>query len=396
MTANNYPRKSICVYSHLYPTVVHPANGKFIHDQVQLLHEETSLDIKVLVPTPIALPFTKRKIKNSAPLIHDPIDAERVTYFSLPRKHLPKLIQKSLIKNSRKHIEQQNFDIIHVHWLYPDGLCIPAFKQMGYKCILTIHGSDWHQTKHRKSLRPLIKQALTHSEVILFSGPKLKEDLESTFPQFAAKSRVIYNMVDETIYQPPSQEEKKRQRKHLSWNQNKLHSLTVANIRHEKGIDLLLKAIIYANEFSDIDFHIIGGTRKDKYAKRIETLVKKAQHQNVFIHKPVSPKTLLTYYQAADFYTLPSRREGFNVSLLEALACGLPTICTDVGGNKLIINNQNGLIIDKTNSSDIHKTLLKLKVKLENFNPSKIHSNIVKDFGKQAFLKKLLSVYNSF
>ncbi len=44
-------------------------------------------------------------------------------------------------------------------------------------------------------------------------------------------------------------------------------------------------------------------------------------------------------YNAADIYVLPSKREGLNVSLMEAMASGLPTACSDIRGNRDLVSS---------------------------------------------------------
>ena len=54
-----------------------------------------------------------------------------------------------------------------------------------------------------------------------------------------------------------------------------------------------------------------------------------------------------TYYKDADCFLLVSTKEGVPTSVLEAMACGLPIVCSNVGGlGKLIIDDENGYVID--------------------------------------------------
>lgn len=72
-------------------------------------------------------------------------------------------------------------------------------------------------------------------------------------------------------------------------------------------------------------------------------------------------KDVATYLRAANLFVLPSISEGFSLSTLEALACGLPVIATRVGAiPELIQHGQNGWIVDADNLKDLENALIKL------------------------------------
>ena len=65
-------------------------------------------------------------------------------------------------------------------------------------------------------------------------------------------------------------------------------------------------------------------------------------------------------YEAADIYVLPSHREGLNVSLMEAMASGLPCACGKIRGNVDLINENGGALFEPDNIEDIKEKLEKL------------------------------------
>lgn len=384
----------IAIISHLYPTEINPHQGKFIQDHVELLNSVDGITVDLIVPTPYSLPFTKRWQNNHSQLIGQNSIINRVYYLSLPAKKTPKVIRKSLSNKISSFLENNNYDLIHIHWLYPDGLAIPTLKNKGYKTVLTIHGSDWYQTFDNPVLKPLIEQTLQTSDHLLYSGPKLQEDIEKLHSELANKSTVAFNIVDTEKYKPVSIAEKKELKTKLGWEESKIHTLTVANIRHEKGVDLLVDTVSKNENLSGIHFHIIGSKDESDYAIKVMEKIKTNPYKNIEYIHPVSPSDLIPYYQAADFYILPSRREGFNVSILEAASCGLPLLCTDVGGNRRVTELEVGFIMEEIfnhSSSEI----LKMAINFKKYETSKIHQYISSNFDKKVFLKKLLKIYSS-
>ena len=127
---------NIALVSHLFPNELATSQGKFIKDLFELLKKNNSTEVSLLVPTPYAIPFTKRNSLNNAPFICGSKNITLLKFLSFPRKTFPRVIQKSISYTLLSHLEGLPPDIVHVHWLYPDGLAIPALKKAGYKVIL--------------------------------------------------------------------------------------------------------------------------------------------------------------------------------------------------------------------------------------------------------------------
>ena len=109
-------------------------------------------------------------------------------------------------------------------------------------------------------------------------------------------------------------------------------------------------------------------------------------------------KKILKYILQSRISILPSLREGFPKSLLEAASCGLPLISTDVPGcREICINNYNGLLVKKNNPQDLSiaiERLIKNKNKLKTFgyNSRKL---VVENFSDKIISKQFLSLYNT-
>ena len=80
---------------------------------------------------------------------------------------------------------------------------------------------------------------------------------------------------------------------------------------------------------------------------------------------------MANWYRAIDLYVAPQRWEGFGLTPLEAMACGVPVVAADVGAfRNLIIHGKTGLVVPKDSLADLCEatnTLLKDSEKLSSY-----------------------------
>jgi glycosyltransferase involved in cell wall biosynthesis len=124
-----------------------------------------------------------------------------------------------------------------------------------------------------------------------------------------------------------------------------------------KGVDILLNAVASLPE-KNWELTIVGeGNLKNNYQKMAVDL--KIEKQVKFLGKINSPD-LPKIYQSADIFVLPSinSNEAFGIVLIEALACGVPVIASNLPGVRAVFNDkQEGLIIEPKNMADLKNKL---------------------------------------
>lgn len=131
-----------------------------------------------------------------------------------------------------------------------------------------------------------------------------------------------------------------------------------ARLSPEKGIDILLSAMSQIVQHYPSCKCVIIGDGPIR-ANLLEQLTSLGLSRHVFMEgfqADVRP-----YFWAADVFVLTSRIEGLPLSVLEAMACGLPCIVTDVGGNaEAVVHNVNGLIVPPGSVDEVVQAVLYL------------------------------------
>lgn len=134
-------------------------------------------------------------------------------------------------------------------------------------------------------------------------------------------------------------------RKRLGIPQNAVVALTVRRLVYKNGIDTLIEcANLSVKKNPNVFFLVVGkGPDQNSVQARIRLL---GIENNFKLAGFVSDEDLPSYYNAADFFVLPSKSgEGLPLVALEAMACGLPVIATNVGGIREILIEDFGKLV---------------------------------------------------
>ena len=116
--------------------------------------------------------------------------------------------------------------------------------------------------------------------------------------------------------------------------------ITIGRLHPVKGYDILLEALI---ELKDFTLTIIGeGKMRSEYQSYIQS---HSLQDRVTLLGELQPQSIRDYLIKADIFCLPSRSEGLPATPLEAMACGLPVVCTTVGGmSEIVEEGINGFL----------------------------------------------------
>lgn len=122
--------------------------------------------------------------------------------------------------------------------------------------------------------------------------------------------------------------------------------VTLANVRHIKGLDTLLKAAhVVRRQLNSVLFVIAGSCDETKHFNELQHMIKDLDLASTV--RFVGPlEDVFPLLKISSVFCLLSRSEGFSNALLEAMACRLPCVVTNVGGNReAIMDGENGFLV---------------------------------------------------
>ena len=302
-----------------------------VQKTARMVHKDTGAEIIIL-----RAPFAYRQIRKRA---KDPYGSNVEQMFGARRgyRFILKLVQPivsylatpitSLAREIRhsectailcQEYETPRFDsAIAIGML----LRIPVFA--------TFQGGNWHRSRIEGRLRPL---TLRRAPGVIIASSLEEKRASRLYGIAAEKISRIFNPLDLTEWSPGSQADA---RQHLGIAKDARVVVWHGRIDIQvKGLDILLQAwqeVCAARPECDLLLLIVGSGRDSQELDR--EISDRHVPQIRWIRDYVLSRAVMRQYLcAADVYAFPSRREGFPVAPLEAMACGLPVVAACASG----------------------------------------------------------------
>ena len=142
-------------------------------------------------------------------------------------------------------------------------------------------------------------------------------------------------------------------------DEDKFRFIFVGRIVGDKGINELVEAFVRLNkEYPSTQLTLVGKYEANLDPLKPETLKLIEENPCIDACGPRYGDDLLTEYMKADCFVMPSYREGFPNTVMEAGAMGLPSIVTDINGSReIIVHGENGLIVPSKDSDALYEAM---------------------------------------
>jgi len=323
--------------------------------------------------------------------LHRPPKKLRATIYKSGVDFIDKQCLSGLLGVRRlNHVVQKphKYDVIHLN--SPEHLV--SFEKLKIPKLFVLHGSpDNINTQGCKALEELYSKVDAFVAVSFHAARMLRNkcDFEPT--------HVIHHGVDVELFNPLTYS-KNQARRVLGLPEDKKIILWNARLSPEKKIETLLYAIPKVLKSYKNLMLVVKTRAVDKaYKMKVKKLVKKLNlDKHVLFDESWTPLTKLPpYYRAVDVYVNTSTSEAFgSLTMLEAMACGVPTIANKASSNPEAVGD-GGLLYNYNDPLDLAEKIVELlnNEKLMRTMSRKAVNRVVKELQLRNTAMTYLRVY---
>ena len=335
---------SLLVLSSLFPSATRPTAGIFIRERMF----RVAAHIPLIVISPQAWFPGQSLIRLFRPGYRPPssrheqqqgIEVYFPRFLALPGV-LRKLDGWSIAVSSyllvRRLTRRCHIGLIDAHFAYPDGeAAVHLGRWLNLPVTITLRGTEVPHSR-QPQLRPRLVHALTAAARVFSVSDSLRQ-LALSLGVAADRTEVVGNGVDVERFHPV---DKVAARQKLGLAQTAKLLISIGGLVERKGMHRVIECLpALLQHQPDLHYLIVGsgGAEGDMRTELDAQIARLGLTERVHFLGAVAPDELKGPLSAADVFVLATRNEGWANVFLEAMACGLPVITTDVGGNREVV-----------------------------------------------------------
>jgi glycosyltransferase involved in cell wall biosynthesis len=341
----------------------------FIGEQLAAIRPYVRAE-KVLVPSPFLADIVRRIPGMSGKYVsltrahvrsNDVLEEEllRPKYIHYPTDNLRRFAYVSAARASVRAIKHSRteFQVVHSHFVGLHGFVGSSVKQaFGKPLVLSAYGGDVYRLPLLNEERKRIATSMIAQADRLIAVSKSVALGLTSLGANESRIVVVPTGFDDRLFGPSDQ---KAERASLGLPSERAILLTVANLVSQKGQIYLLEAMkTITKARKDVLLIIVGGG--ELYARLRQRTRDFQIDSNVVFVGPKAHDEIRAWMNACDLFVLPSIEEGSPTVITEAMACGKPTVASDVGGvSDLIGDEKQGILVSPGSPSELSEAILR-------------------------------------
>jgi len=333
----------LIVFSSLFPSSAQPTAGLFVRERMFRVGRQIPLVVVSPKPwfpgqglirlfKPHYRPMPARQETQSGFEVHYP------RFLAIPGlfRGLDSLFMAWGSYFTLRRLKARGHNLIDAHFAYPDGhAALKLGRWLGLPVTVTLRGTEMPQSRN-PALVPKLEEVFRDANKVIAVSDSLRR-LALSLGLPAEKGQVVGNGVDADKFVPVSRQEA-RARYHLPDNAQVL--ITVGGLVERKGFHRVIACLPeLLKTHPDLHYLVVGGPcpEGDMSQALKDQAARLGLGERVHFLGPIQPDDLKWPLSAADVFVLSTRNEGWANVILEAMACGLPVVATDVGGNREVV-----------------------------------------------------------
>ena len=333
----------LVVFSTLFPSAARPGAGLFIRERMFRVAQHRSLVVvspQPWFPGQSLIRWLRPGYRPYAPALETQqgIRVYHPRFFSVPGM-FRQLDSWSMALGSfllLKRLKTEGVRLIDAHFTYPDGEAATRLgRWLSLPVTVTLRGTEVPHSKN-PALRPSLSRALKAAAYVFSVSASLRR-LAIELGATPDKTEVVGNGVDTLRFHPVDRAEARR-RYGLPDNAQVL--ISVGGLVERKGMHRVIDCLpALITQMPHLHYLIVGGgsPEGDMRAELDAQVSRLGLADRVHFLGPLPPDDLKWPLSASDVFVLSTRNEGWANVFLEAMACGLPVVSTNVGGNAEVV-----------------------------------------------------------
>jgi teichuronic acid biosynthesis glycosyltransferase TuaC len=336
-------RIDLVVFSSLFPSAVRPGAGLFIRER--MFRVAAHRPLAVVSPQPwfpgqSLIRLLRPGYRPQAPAleIQQGIRVYHPRFLSVPGLLRQFDGWSMALASARvlRRLKRQGARLIDAHFAYPDGEAATRLgRWLDLPVTITLRGTEVPHSNN-PALRPRLARALQAATRVFCVSDSLRR-LAVELGAAAETTEVVGNGVDTGRFYPV---ERTAARRKVGLPVDATVLVSVGALVERKGMQRVIDCLpTLLQRHPDLHYLIVGGgsPEGDMRAELDAQVARLGLDERVHFLGALPPDELKWALSAADIFVLATRNEGWANVFLEAMACGLPVITTDVGGNAEVV-----------------------------------------------------------
>jgi glycosyltransferase involved in cell wall biosynthesis len=235
-------------------------------------------------------------------------------------------------------LRSERIDVVNLHYPF-DNLVYFAIcrRLLPIRLVTSLHGADFYRGTPVEHYSRAFKMIIRASDLVIMPSEAYRQKLLRWFPELEQRTIYIHNGINPVRFASTAEPDPPPGRRR--------YLLCVAELRHDKGVDVLLRAVQpVLQRYASLALVIAGDG-----PMRVEL-------EDLATNLGIRRRTLFLGSQGAievagllrdcELLVVPSRMESFGIVILEAMACKRPVVASAIGGIPEIIDDGvNGILV---------------------------------------------------